>query len=202
MSPVQTSGVRAYEISIEVSLNRLRALGLTLDDIANAIRRGSLDLSAGTIDTVDSQVRVRTLGQRYDQYDFEEIVVLGRSAGTAVRLGDIAEVRDEFQNADLLLKNGGLGLLLVFFALALFLEIRLAVWVTVGLVVSFVGVLTVMLALDIAINTLSLFVFALAIGIIVDDAIVVAEHVHLERKKGTPGVVAAIRGTRRNLRQL
>ncbi|WP_428102862.1 efflux RND transporter permease subunit [Candidatus Rariloculus sp.] len=57
-------------------------------------------------------------------------------------------------------------------------------------------------ALDIAINTISLFVFVLAIGIIVDDAIVVAEHVHLERKKGTPGVVAAIRGTRRNLRQL
>ena len=76
----------------------------------------------------------------------------------------------------------------MFFALALFLEIRLAVWVTVGLVVSFVGVLTVMLALDIAINTISLFVFALAIGIIVDDAIVVAEHVHQERKRGTPGV--------------
>ena len=66
-----------------------------------------------------------------------------------------------------------------------------------GLVTSGIGALAVMLLLDIAINTISLFAFVLAIGIIVDDAIVVAEHVHLERKRGTPGVAAAIRGVRR-----
>ena len=260
VSLTETSGVRNYEISIEVPLNRLRALGLTLDDVAAAIRRSSLDLSAGRIDTSDAQVRVRTLGQRYVQQDFEDIVVLGRSDGTAVRLGDIAEVRDDFQNVDLivrhegkpaafvevsrvegehvmdvanavhahvanviapslpegvevdilndesqvyaeranlLLKNGGLGLLLVLVSLALFLEIRLAVWVVVGLATSFVGTLAVMLLLGVALNTISLFVFVLAIGIIVDDAIVVAEHIHLERDRGTPGVVAAIRGARR-----
>ena len=260
VSLVETSGVRNYEISIEVPLNRLRALGLTLDDIAAAVGRSSLDLSAGSIDTPNSQVRVRTLGQRYDQQDFEDIVVLGRSDGTVVRLGDIATVRDDFQDVDLLvrhedkpaafvevsrvegehvmdvatavhehvanviapslpegvevdilndesqvyseranllLKNGGLGLLLVLVSLALFLEIRLAVWVVVGLVTSFVGTLAVMLLLDVAINTISLFVFVLAIGIIVDDAIVVAEQIHLERDRGTPGVVAAIRGARR-----
>ena len=260
VSLVETSGVRNYEISIEVPLNRLRALGLTLDDVAAAIRRSSLDLSAGRIDTSDAQVRVRTLGQRYVQQDFEDIVVLGRGDGTTVRLGDIAEVRDDFQDVDLivrhegkpaafvevsrvegehvmdvanavhehvanviapslpegvevdilndesqvyaeranlLLKNGGLGLLLVLFSLALFLEIRLAVWVVVGLATSFVGALAVMLLLGVALNTISLFVFVLAIGIIVDDAIVVAEHIHLERSRGTPGVVAAIRGARR-----
>ena len=260
VSLVETSGVRNYEISIEAPLNRLRALGLTLDDVAAAIRRGSLDLSAGRIDTSDAQVRVRTLGQRYVQQDFEDIVVLGRADGTTVHLGDIAEVRDDFQDVDLivrhegkpaafvevsrvegehvmdvanavhehvanviapslpegvevdilndesqvyaeranlLLKNGGLGLLLVLFSLALFLEIRLAVWVVVGLATSFVGALAVMLLLGVALNTISLFVFVLAIGIIVDDAIVVAEHIHLERSRGTPGVVAAIRGARR-----
>ena len=238
----------------------LRALGLTLQDVANAVRRGSLDLSAGSIDTQDAQVRVRTLGQRYDQQDFEDVVLLSRSDGTVVRLGDIAEVHDDFQDTDLivrhqgqpgvfvevyrsegeqvmdvatavhehlanvvlpslpegvgvtvwndesqvyseridlLLKNGLLGLLLVFISLALFLEIRLALWVVVGLVTSGIGALAVMLLLDIAINTISLFAFVLAIGIIVDDAIVVAEHVHLERKRGTPGVAAAIRGVRR-----
>ncbi len=260
VSLVQTSGVRDYEISIEVPLNRLRALGLTLDDIAAAVRRSSVDLSAGHIDTADEQVRIRSIGQRYVQRDFEEIVVLSRSDGTVVRLADIADVRDGFQNVDrivrhegkpaafvevyrvegehvlevasavhehvtnvivpslpdgvkvdilndesqtyaervqLLLKNGGLGLMLVLVSLALFLEIRLAVWVVVGLVTSFVGVLAVMLALDVALNTISLFVFVLAIGIIVDDAIVVAEHIHLERKRGTSGLVAAIRGARR-----
>ena len=260
VSQVETSGIRNYEISIEVPLRVLRALGLTLADIANTIRRSSLDLSAGSIDTQQSQVRVRTLGQSYDQQDFEEIVVLSRGDGTVVRLGDIAEVRDGFQDTDLivrhqgqpavfievaraegervltvaravrehianevvpalpdgvgvaiwnddsatfvergtlLLKNGALGLLLVLIALGLFLEIRLAVWVAVGLAVSGIGALAVMLALDIPLHAVSLFSFVLAIGIIVDDAIVVAEHIHLERMRGTPGVVAAIRGARR-----
>ncbi|MYI66881.1 MAG: efflux RND transporter permease subunit, partial [Gemmatimonadetes bacterium] len=73
VSQVEVSGVRNYEISIEVPLHRLSALGLTLTDVAGAIRRSSLDLSAGSIDTRQSQVRVRTLGQNYDQQDFEEI---------------------------------------------------------------------------------------------------------------------------------
>ena len=260
VSQVEVSGVRDYEISIEVPLHRLRALGLTLTDIAGAVRRSSLDLSAGSIDTRESQVRVRTLGQNYDQQDFEEIVLLSGRDGTLVRLGDIAEVRDGFQEADLivrhqdrpavfvevykaggeqvmavartvrehlanevipalpdgvgitmwndesqayeeradlLLKNGILGLLLVLVALSLFLQVRLALWVAVGLVVSGVGALAVMMALDVAINTISLFSFVLAIGIVVDDAIVVAEHIQYERSRGTAGVAAAIRGVRR-----
>jgi len=260
VSQVSTSGVRDYEVSIEVPLQRLRALGLTLTDIANTIRRNSLDLSAGSIDTRESQVRVRTVGQSYDQQDFEEIVLLSRDDGTVVRLGDVAEVRDGFQDTDLivrhqgqpavfvevsrakgervmsvaravkehvadevipslpngvgvtiwnddstafteraalLLKNGALGLLLVLLAVGLFLEIRLAFWVAVGLGVAGIGALAAMMAFDIAIHAVSLFSFVLAIGIIVDDAIVVAEHIHLERMRGTPGVVAAIRGARR-----
>ena len=260
VSQVEISGVRNYEISIEVPLRQLRALGLTLNDIASAVRRSSLDLSAGSIDTRESQVRVRTLGQRYEQQEFEDIVVLSRPDGTVLRLGEIAEVHDGFQDIDLivrhenqpavfievyraddekvmsvanavqehiandvtpslpdgvgvtiwndessayaeraalLLKNGLLGLLLVLIALGLFLEIRLAVWVAAGLLISGIGALAVMFALDLAINTISLFSFVLAIGIVVDDAIVVADHIYSERKRGTPGVVAAIRGTRR-----
>ena len=260
VSQVEISGVRNYEISIEAPLRQLRALGLTLSDIAGAVRRSSLDLSAGSIDTRESQVRVRTLGQRYEQQEFEDVVVLSRTDGTVLRLGDIAEVRDGFQDIDLivrhedqpavfievyraddenvmsvanavqehiandvipslpdgvgvtiwndessvyaeraalLIKNGLLGLLLVLIALGLFLEIRLAVWVAAGLLISGIGALAVMFALDLAINTISLFSFVLAIGIVVDDAIVVADHIYSERKRGAPGVVAAIRGARR-----
>ncbi len=260
LSQVEVSGVRDYEISIEVPLDRLRALGLTLTDIADTIRSSSLDLSAGSILTRESRVRIRTLGQNYDQQDFEEIVLLSHSDGTVLRLGDIAEVRDGFrktslivrhqnhpavfvevyradgeqvmdvartvrehlankvipalpdgvgitvwndesqdyeERAEILLKNGILGLLLVLIALSLFLQIRLALWVAVGLAVSGIGALAVMLLLDLAINVQSLFSFVLAIGIVVDDAIVVAEHIQYERKRGTPGVLAAIRGARR-----
>ena len=260
VSYVETTGTRRYEISIEVPLVRLRALGLTLEDVAAAVRGASLDLSAGSIDTRESQVRVRTLGQRYDQQDFEDIVLIARTDGTSVRLRDVATVRDAFEDVDLilrhqgnpavfveisradgeqvmdvasavhehianvvvpslpdgvgvtvwnddsqtyserldlLLKNGLLGLALVMVALALFLEIRLAVWVVVGLVTAGIGALAVMMVFGIAINTISLFAFVLAIGIIVDDAIVVAEHIHHERMQGTEGVAAAIRGARR-----
>ena len=66
-----------------------------------------LNLSAGSIETRESEVRVRTLGQRYDQQEFEDLVVLGRSDGTMVRLGDIAEVRDGFQETALTVRHEG-----------------------------------------------------------------------------------------------
>ena len=71
-----------------------------------------------------------------------------------------------FERVDILVRNGLMGLILVFIALALFLEIRLALWVVVGLITSGIGALAVMLLLDLAINTISLFAFVLAIGII------------------------------------
>jgi len=98
VSHVETTGTRNYEISIEVPPARLRAYRLTLDDVADAARRSSLDLSAGSIDTRQAEVRVRTIGQRYDQPDFEEIVVFARNDGTVIRLGDLADVRDAFQD--------------------------------------------------------------------------------------------------------
>ena len=260
VSYVETTGVREYEISIEVPLQRLRALGLTLRDISMAVRGGSLDLSAGSIDTRDEEVRIRTTGQNYTQQDFEEIIVVSRANGTVVRLGDIAEVRDAFRDVDLvgryggqpaayvevfrtadekaleivdaverhleeevipalpagvgleiwnndadilqsrlglLVKNGLLGLTLVLLALAIFLEIRLAFWVAVGIAVSFVGTFGVMALLGVSINLMSLFAFILAVGIVVDDAIVVGENIYAARERGHRGVVASIRGARR-----
>ena len=102
VSYVETTGVRDYEISIEVSLDRLRSLGLTLQDISNTVRGSSLDLSAGSIDTRDEEVRIRTTGQNYTQQDFEDIIVVSRGDGTVVRLGDIAAVRDGFRDVDLI----------------------------------------------------------------------------------------------------
>ncbi len=104
---VQVTGVRDYEISIEVPSLTLRSLGLTLADVSAAVRRGSLDLSAGSIETDAEEVRVRTTGQNYTQRDFEEIVVLSRMDGTVVRLGDIARVRDGFQEANLITRYQG-----------------------------------------------------------------------------------------------
>lgn len=107
VSYVETTAVRDYEISIEVPLRRLRALGLTIDQVAAAVRSGSLELSAGSIENADQAIRIRTVGQNYDQQDFEEIIVLARPDGTVVRLGEIADVRDGFQEAELITRYRG-----------------------------------------------------------------------------------------------
>ena len=108
VSLVEVSGARDYEISIEVPLSTLRALGLTLQDVAHAVRQGALNLSAGSIDTRESEVRVRTMGQNYDQLDFEEIVVVAQSNGTVVRLRDIATIRDGFQESNMIARYQGM----------------------------------------------------------------------------------------------
>ncbi|MFW5966740.1 MAG: efflux RND transporter permease subunit, partial [Persicimonas sp.] len=83
----------------------------------------------------------------------------------------------------LLLKNGALGLVLVLLLLGLFLETRLAFWVTLGIPISFLGAMLFMPALDVSINMLTLFAFLLALGIVVDDAIVVGEAIYRQRSE-------------------
>ena len=260
VSFVETTGVRQDEISIEVSRGRLRALGLTLADVATAVRRGSLELSAGRVETRDAAILVRTAGRRYTQQDFEEIIVVGGRDGTTVRLGDIADVRDGFRDVDLIVRHDGqpaafvevyrtademvldvaraveehlrteivpslpagvgitiwndeaqvyeerrdlliesglAGLMLVLVTLALFMQLHLAFWVAVGIAVSVIGAAVAMLFFGISLNSFSLFGIVIVIGLVVDDAVVVAESIHLERSRNPSGVLAAIRGTRR-----
>lgn len=97
---------------------------------------------------------------------------------------------------NLLLKNAYLGLILVLLVLGLFLDIRLAFWVTLGIPISFLGAILLMPATDVSFNMISLFAFMLTLGIVVDDAIVVGESVHHQRMQGHRGVEAAIRGVK------
>ncbi len=96
---------------------------------------------------------------------------------------------------NLLLRNAFLGLILIFLILGLFLQIRLALWVMLGIPISFLGALLMMPSLDVSINMLSLFAFILALGIVVDDAIVVGENIYTHRGMKKPYLNAAIDGT-------
>ncbi len=96
----------------------------------------------------------------------------------------------------LLVRNGMLGLVLVLVILGLFLDLRLALWVTVGIPISFLGAVFAMAAFGISINMISLFAFILVLGIVVDDAIVVAEAAFEHRRRGYEPLSAAIAGTR------
>jgi len=256
ITQVDLSGTRPYEIAIETSEEDLRRYGLTFDQIAARVRQASLDLPGGTIKTDAGELLVRTKERRYTGREYEQIVILTNPDGTEVTVGDIAHVRDGFEDADqfglsnnqpavmikvyrvgdqkpteisravkeyvaqkqgelpdsvkiatlydlselfesrknLLTKNAAIGLVLVFITLGLFLEIRLALWVMLGIPISFFGALLFMPAIDVSINMISLFAFIMALGIVVDDAIVVGENVYEHRQMGKPYLQAAMDG--------
>lgn len=95
---------------------------------------------------------------------------------------------------DLLLRNGLNGLILVFIVLTLFLRMRLAAWVALGIPVAFLGAIAVMPYVDLTINMMTLFAFILVLGIVVDDAIVVGERIHSYHEAGEPGLRGSILG--------
>jgi len=99
----------------------------------------------------------------------------------------------------LLVKNGGGGLVLVVAILFLFLNGRVALWVAVGIPVSFMATLSVLYAVGGSINMISLFALIMALGIIVDDAIVVGEDALTHYQTGEPSLEAAEGGARRML---
>lgn len=257
ISQVEISGVRNFEISIEVSEKKLEAFGLTFDEVTMAVRKGSLDLPGGSIDTRGGEILIRTKGLGYTGEDYQKIILRTRPNGAIVRIKDVATVIDGFEDADLvsyfdgypaamllvfrvgdedaldvaaatkkyiesmrgelpdgvfmaswmdqskilndrvdlLVRNGRLGLLLVLISLALFLDIRLALWVAAGMAVSFLGAFTVMAIFDVSINMISLFAFILTLGIVVDDAIVVGENIFTHQTSGSAPLIAAKQGT-------
>lgn len=99
------------------------------------------------------------------------------------------------QRTELLIKNALMGVLLVLFFLALFLNVRLAFWVAFGIPVAFLGMFMFASQLGITINVLSLFGMIIVIGILVDDGIVIGENIYHHYEKGKTPIQAAIDGT-------
>ncbi|KPZ71494.1 Cobalt-zinc-cadmium resistance protein CzcA [Shewanella sp. P1-14-1] len=250
-----------YEISVEVSKDRLREFGLNFNDVAEAVRGYSRNMSAGQIKAENGYINLRVENQAYVGYEFEDLPLLTLDDGTNLLLGDVATVNDGFeegiqyskfngQNAvtffvgaaknqsitdvadtmkeyiakkqallpegvtlepwvdmtyyldgrlDLMLDSMKTGAVLVFFMLALFLRVRLAFWVMMGLPVCFLGTLLFMPMgfIDVTINVISLFAFILVLGIVVDDAIVMGESAHTECEENGQNIDSVIRGVKR-----
>ncbi|MGH0029887.1 MAG: efflux RND transporter permease subunit [Myxococcota bacterium] len=257
VTQVELKATRAYEISIEVPEESLRRHGITFDQVAAAVRRGSLDRPGGSIRAAEGEVLLRARGQAYVGEEFERLVVVTREDGTRVLLGDVARVVDGFDEDEIyarfdgdpavliqvfrvgdqrvldlveqvksyaagsigrlpggleltvwrdgaqylrdrlniLLDNGRTGFVLVFVVLALFLRLRLAFWVSLGVPIAFLGALWVFPVASVSIDVISLFAFILVLGLLVDDAIVVGENVHRHQEKNEDPLEASIRGT-------
>ncbi|MEZ4227312.1 MAG: efflux RND transporter permease subunit [Polyangiaceae bacterium] len=255
---VELSGVRPPEVSIEVPREQLRRYGLTLDQIAQRVGAASVEIPGGGVKTPSGEVLLRTAERRERGAEFAAITLLSRPDGSEVKVGDIAQVKDDFRETDqeaffngrraamvnvfrvgdqtplaisevvnryveehrsslppgvdlsiwsdtsevyadridLLRRNANLGLILVVVVLGMFLELRLALWVTLGIPISFIGSLLFLPAWGASINMISLFAFIVCLGIVVDDAIVVGEAVYTKTREGMSRMDAAIAGVR------
>ena len=240
LSTIDLFGTRREEVTIELSEEMMRRYGLSFEEVANAIRANSINLSSGQVRTETGDVQLRARNLADTQADFERIVIRQTAAGAAVRVGDVARVIDGFEDneilatingepsvllqarssdnmqvvkasqavktwmaeaqtrlpkgveltlwfdtadiyqarMDLIGKSAYQGLTLVFLVLILSLRPKVALWVTAGIGVAFLGTFSLLPANDVSLNVISTFAFLLVLGIVVDDAIVVGESVH------------------------
>ncbi|WP_304525620.1 efflux RND transporter permease subunit [Halomonas sp. I5-271120] len=249
---VEISGLPEQQISIEVPAERLMALELSLDQIAERVQGMSRDLPAGLMGQQDSTRELRSVEQRRDPQAFAELPVIADQRAQ-LRLGDIATLRQEPQDGQttlsrsgvpavelllqraedgnsldaawvleqwladtrptlppsvtieaydeswqliddrisLLVGNGLGGLLLVMVLLYLFLPGRVAFWVAVGIPTAFLAALAVLWGIGGSINMISLFALIMALGVIVDDAIVVGEDADAHYRLGEASHLAS-----------
>lgn len=257
ISKVDIIGTRDREISIEIDQATLKDYGLTLDSVSRAIQQNSMDLSAGSIRTDAARVLLRSTNQALERSQFEQIII-HRGNGAEVTLGDIANIKDSFDEQRKVTRFNGKrcvlvevkrlgdenalkisdmvhayvadssskfpegillntwdddsvslrgristlfwnllqGSILVFILLGIFLRLSLAFWVVIGIPVSFAGGLMLMPTLGITANIMSLFGFIIVLGIVVDDAIVTAEHIFSKLKTGMDPLEASVTGAK------
>lgn len=254
----ELEGARDLEVHIEPRIEDLRRYGLSFSEISSIVSRNSIEIPGGSVKTSGGEILVR-FDERKDYADeFARIPIITTSTGAVVRLGDIANVTEGFEDVDsvatfngkraigmeiyrigdqgpievaaavrelmaeiepsipegvnyeimsdrsvvysqrltLLSKNMAIGLVLVLLVLGAFLEIRLAFWVTMGIPISFLGAMLFFPEMGVSINMISMFAFIIALGIVVDDAIVVGENIYEYRQLGMSPMKAAIRGVR------
>jgi multidrug efflux pump subunit AcrB len=247
-----------YVTHVEISRDRLREYGLTLNDVAGIIRASSEDIAAGTVETGSGEILLRMNERKQFAEEFGGIEIIPSESGSSITLADIATIRDGFEETgypsrfngqpsiqvevyrvgdqspleiaeavekematfetdlppgvkwrmdsndaeefrrrlSLVVENGLLAVAIVLFILALFLELRLAFWVMMGMVISFFGGILFLPVVDISLNMITLFGFLIVLGIVVDDAIVIGENIYEHRLQGEDALPAAIRGAK------
>lgn len=285
VTEVVLSGTKRDEISVEVRPEKLMRYGLSFMDVSEAIRRGNMDLPGGQIKTGGANLAVRTLGEKDVGVEIEDLIVRADASGQLVRLSDVADVVDGFEDTDLysrmdgkpgisvmvsktdeqdaidiarkvkamvagkmhepfhipfssklagqgrqlqkiyddayaspypkigslkthsdlsvyiegrldlLQRNGFWGLVFVFVSLLFFLNWRVAFWVMMGLVLAILGTFAMMQVGGITLNLISMFGLIVVLGMLVDDAIIVGEHIYTKIEEGMEPKLAAIVGS-------
>jgi len=100
-------GVRPYEVTIEIDEEALQRYGLSFAEIAQALRATSIDIPAGVLETAAGEVALRTRGRAYTREQFEAISLRASEDGTRLTLGDVARVKDGFDENPLIVRMNG-----------------------------------------------------------------------------------------------
>ncbi|MBJ2147298.1 efflux RND transporter permease subunit [Vibrio sp. IB15] len=246
ISKVSNWGTRTPQLVIEPDPDELKALGLSLEDLAGLVEQRSLESRSGELISDKGRMVIRGDGYADDLQKLNQLVVISGSNGE-IRLGDIAKLTRGYQFSGSIVRNNGSnaiallvstsqtdnllkvseaisetldaqrailpsdielntmadmapyieeqlfrlsenawqGLLIVLILLGIFLEIRLAFWVAMGIPIAFTGTLAAMQWFNYSINDITLFGFILVLGVLVDDAVVVGEAIHEKRTRST-----------------
>lgn len=248
-------GERPYQIDVEISEDTLRKYGLTLQRVAERLRRENVEIPGGRIEASGQSMLIRGKNKRVTGEEIAKIALVTRTDGTVLTVGDLGTVQDGFEDTqsfqrlqgktaqvvsvdrtntedlinivdevkkyvsekkcppgyslmtmydtsidvreriNLLVEDGLQGLILVVLTLAIFLEFRLALWVAMGIPFAILATCGVLYFAGETLNMLTLFSFLMALGILVDDAIVISENFHTYRSRGVGLVKAAIDAT-------
>lgn len=173
----------------------LRDVGKVRDTFEDRVEQGRFEGKPATLITVfrapeQDAIEIAESVKAYVQRRQDELGD-GLTLSTITDLSKLVE-----QRIDLMIRNGRSGLILVVIALALFLNLRVAFWVAVGLPISFMGTFLALHLMGQTINLLSLFGLIVVLGIVVDDAIVIGERVFTRMRQGLEPGEAAIKGAR------
>ena len=177
----------------EGAVIRLGDVAVIRDQFSETPNSSFVDLKSAVIisvsstsseDLIDSAKKINTYIDDFNEKNSQLKITLLRDYSIVLK-----------QRTDLLLENGGIGILLVLILLSIFLNIRLAFWVAFSIPISFLGMLIFAEQFDITINLMSLFGMIVVIGILVDDGIVIAENIYRHYEKGKTPKQAAVDGT-------
>ncbi|BDC98115.1 efflux RND transporter permease subunit [Persicobacter psychrovividus] len=256
ISKVTLGGYPEEEIGVFLNEPAMEAYNLTFQEVAMAVTAANLVMTGGSIKDGEEEFFIRMRNKEYNSQGLENIVVRKTDAGGVIRLKDVAQIKDQWEDSpsrvlyngkeaflvvinttfeedivgasetvknyldeynasqhllqgeinkdmsvilqqriDLLVDNGVVGIVLVLIFLSLFLNPRIAFWVAVGIPFSIMGMFIILPATTVTINMMSLFALILVLGILVDDAIVVAENIYRHWQMGKTPVRAAVEGT-------
>ena len=282
MGSMLESGVRGYEIRVNVDPSALLEHGISLPQVAQAVDLWMAEIPSGVLKSDGGNISVRAIGVSKRADDIRDIVLRAQQDGATLRLGDVAEIVEDYVDVDiyerfneapsvgltifregdqdaieisamvkayvlgrsqepyggnnlsqilgtpeyqawrlgaenpdalpgtlttstdlarfiegrldLLKRNAFQGAILVFIALFIVLNIRTATWVMVGLFAALCGTLGIMYLVDVTLNLLTMFGLLVTLGMLTDDAIVVAENIQSRADEGEEPKKAAIKG--------